>query len=83
MSFRWKLFLSYIALSLLIAGGGFGYVNHLLEQRLLDESRSNLQQQAQLAKLLAEQQKAQPSQKLAHTLGAAIKSRVTRRQGCG
>lgn len=77
MSFRWKLFLSYIALSLLIAGGGFGYVNHLLEQRLLDESRSNLQQQAQLAKLLAEQQKTQPSQKLAHTLGAAIKSRVT------
>ena len=77
MSFRWKLFLSYISLSLLIAGGGFGYVNHLLEQRLLDESRSNLQQQAQLAKLLAEQQKAQPPQKLAHTLGAAIKSRVT------
>ncbi len=77
MSFRWKLFLSYIALSLLIAGGGFGYVNHLLEQRLLDESRSNLQQQAQLAKLLAEQQKAQSPQKMAHTLGAAIKSRVT------
>ncbi|SJZ65579.1 PAS/PAC sensor signal transduction histidine kinase [Trichlorobacter thiogenes] len=77
MSFRWKLFLSYISLSLLIAGGGFGYVNHLLEQRLLDESRLNLQQQAKLAKLLVEQQKELPPQKLAHKLGAAIKSRVT------
>ncbi len=77
MSFRWKLFLSYIALSLLIAGGGFGYVNHLLEQRLVEESRSNLQQQAQLARLLAEQQRALPPQALAHKLGAAIKARVT------
>ena len=55
MSFRWKLFFSYVALSLVIAAGGFGYVNHLLEQRLIDESRFNLQQQAQLARLLAEQ----------------------------
>lgn len=77
MSFRWKLFLSYIVLSLVIAGGGFGYVNHLLEQRLLDESRTNLQQQAKLAKLLAEYQKEQLPQVLAHRLGTDIKARVT------
>lgn len=77
MSFRWKLFLSYVALSLVIAGGGFGYVNHLLEQRLVEESRSNLQQQAQLGRMLAEQQSSLPPQALAKKLGAAIKARVT------
>jgi two-component system, OmpR family, phosphate regulon sensor histidine kinase PhoR len=77
MSFRWKLFLSYILLSVIIAGGGFGYVNHLLEQRLLEESRSSLQQQAQLAKVLSEHQKQLSPQALAQKLGADIKARVT------
>lgn len=77
MSFRWKLFLSYILLSVVIAGGGFGYVNHLLEQRLIEESRSSLQQQARLAKVLSEQQKQLMPQALAQKLGADIKARVT------
>lgn len=77
MSFRWKLFLSYVVLSLVIAGGGFGYVNHLLEKRLIEESRSNLQQQAQLGRMLAEQHRAVPPQILAKKLGVAIKARVT------
>ena len=77
MSFRWKLFLSYILLALIIAGGGFGYVNHLLEQRLLEESRSSLQQQAQLAKVLSDHQKQLTPQALAQKLGADIKARVT------
>ena len=83
MSFRWKLFLSYITLSLLIAATGFGYVNHLLEQRLVEESRSNLQQQAQLARLMAEQQQTLPPQQVARKLGAAIKARVTLIAGDG
>jgi len=77
MSFRWKLFLSYVALSLVLAGVGFGYANHLLDERLLDESRSNLQQQAQLARLLAEQQGGKAPQVLAKNLGTTIKARVT------
>lgn len=77
MSFRWKLFLSYVVLSLVIAGGGFGYVNHLLEKRLVEESRSNLQQQAQLGRMLVEQQRGVPPQALAKKLGVAIKARVT------
>jgi len=77
MSFRWKLFLSYFALSLVIAAGGFGYINYLLGKKLVEESRSNLQQQAQLTRLLVEQGREQQPQKLAHSLGKAIKARVT------
>lgn len=77
MSFRWKLFLSYFLFSLVIAGGGFAYINHLLEQRLIDESRSSLQQQATLARVLAEHQKLLPPQPLAQKLGSDIKARVT------
>lgn len=77
MSFRWKLFCSYVLLALIIAAGGFGYVNHLLKKRLIDESRSNLLQQAQLARLLADQQTGATPQALARKLGSALKARVT------
>jgi two-component system phosphate regulon sensor histidine kinase PhoR len=77
MSFRWKLFLSYFCLSLVIAGGGYLYLSHQLEQRLVEESRSNLQQQAQLVRLLVEEQHAVSTQSLAHKLGTTIKARVT------
>ncbi len=77
MSFRWKLFLSYVALALVIAGAGFGYVNHLLEKRLIEESRINLLHQAQLANMLAKQQRDQSPQRLAQQIGSGIRARVT------
>lgn len=77
MSFRWKLFLSYVALSLVITGAGFGYVNHLLEKRLIEESRINLQHQAQLASMLAREQRELPPQQLAQQIGSGIRARVT------
>ena len=77
MSFRWKLFLSYVTLTLLIAVGGFVSINHLLKQRLIDENRSNLLQQAKLARLLIEQQSGGTPQMIARKLGSALKARVT------
>jgi len=77
MSFRWKLFISYLALCMIMAVGLFTAVNSILETHLLDESRENLLHQAQLAKQLVEQQHTLKPQQLAHKLGAGIKARVT------
>lgn len=77
MSFRWKLFLSYVALALVIAGAGFSYVNHLLEKRLIEESRINLLHQAQLANMLVNAQRGLPPQRLAQQIGSGIKARAT------
>jgi two-component system, OmpR family, phosphate regulon sensor histidine kinase PhoR len=77
MSFRWKLFISYLTLCLLMAGGLFYSLNSILETHLLNESRENLQQQAQLAKILVEQQRTTLPQQLAHKLGTGMKARVT------
>ncbi len=77
MSFRWKLFFSYIVLSLLITGGSYLYLNHQMERRLIEESRFNLEQQAKLTCLLAEQWGYSSAQALAKKLGASIKARVT------
>ncbi len=77
MSFRWKLFFSYIALSLLITGGSFVYLNYQMDKRLIEESRFNLEEQAKLTCLLAEQWGNTSSQALAKKLGASIKARVT------
>ena len=77
MSFRWKLFISYLSLCLIMAAGLFISVNSILETHLLDESRENLLHQAQLAKQLIEQQRTLKPQQLAHKLGSGIKARVT------
>jgi two-component system phosphate regulon sensor histidine kinase PhoR len=77
MSFRWKLFVSYLTLCLLMAGGLFYSLNSILETHLLNESRENLLHQAQLAKQLVEQQHAVVPQALAHKLGTGMKARVT------
>lgn len=77
MSFRWKLFISYLALCMIMAVGLFTAVSSILETHLLDVSRENLLHQAQLAKQLVEQQHTLKPQQLAHKLGAGIKARVT------
>ncbi|MCE1225336.1 MAG: phosphate regulon sensor histidine kinase PhoR [Geobacteraceae bacterium] len=77
MSFRWKLFISYLVLCMVMAVGLFTAVNSILETHLLDESRENLLHQAQLAKQLVEQQHTLKPQQLAHKLGSGIKARVT------
>lgn len=77
MTFRWKLLLSYLVLALLMAGTLLFYVNWSLEQRLIDESRANLLQQARLARLLLENSNGRSPQRIAEQLGSAIKARVT------
>ncbi len=78
MTFRWKLFLSYLILALLLAGSLLWYVNRTLEGRLVAESRENLLHQAQLARLLLTATGAPRSpQHLAEQVGRAIRARVT------
>lgn len=77
MSFRRKLFISHMMLSLVVAGCMYAYINHLLERRMIDESRDNLVNQAQLARIVVEGSAGMTPQKLARDLGARIKARVT------
>jgi len=78
MGFRLKLMLSYLLLILAIAGSFYLYMGHVLEKNLLEESRANLVIQAKLARLLVmHDNMKQPPQKLAETVGSAIKERVT------
>ncbi len=78
MTFRWKLFISYTLLALLMAGALFFQTNRLLDGRLLEESRQNLLNEARLARMIYEQTAArQEPQKTAEQLGAATRSRVT------
>lgn len=78
MGFRTKLMLSYIFLIALITGSFYFYIDHVLQKEMIAESRVNLANQAQLARLLVTGNKGmQPPQQLAETVGAAIKARVT------
>ncbi|MDO9307512.1 MAG: HAMP domain-containing protein, partial [Deltaproteobacteria bacterium] len=78
MGFRTKLMLSYIFLIVLITGSFYFYIDHVLQQEMIEESRANLANQAQLARLLVVGNKGvQPPQQLAETVGTVIKSRVT------
>ena len=78
MGFRSKLLLSYIFLIALITGSFYLYFSHTLQEGLIEESRANLANQAQLARLLvmSNKQAASPQQ-LAESIGTVIKSRVT------
>lgn len=78
MGFRTKLLLSYIFLITLITGSFYLYFNHTLQKGLIEESRANLANQTQLARLLvmSNRQVASPQQ-LAETIGTVIKARVT------
>lgn len=78
MTFRWKLFFSYALLALVMAGALYFQINHLLEGRLVEESRQNLLNEARLTRLAYEQlSRQQPPQKVAEQLGNASRSRVT------
>lgn len=78
MGFRTKLMLSYVFLIVLITGSFYFYIDHVLQKEMIGESRENLANQAQLARLLVISNKgAQPPQQLAEIVGAAVKARVT------
>ncbi len=78
MGFRTKLMLSYIFLIMLITGSFYFYNDHVLQKELIEESRANLANQTQLARLLVMNNKGQQlPQDLAESIGTAIKSRVT------
>lgn len=78
MGFRLKLMLSYLFLIVAIAGSFYLYMGHVLETNLLEESRATLISQAKLARLLVMHDNMKlPPQKLAETVGSAIKERLT------
>ncbi len=78
MGFRTKLMLSYIFLIVLITGSFYLYIDHFLQKEMIEESRTNLDSQTELARLLVISNKGlQPPQQLAETVGTAIKARVT------
>ncbi|GFE62509.1 ATP-binding protein [Geobacter sp. AOG2] len=78
MGFRLKLMLSYLLLIVAIAGSFYFYMDHVLETNLVEESRANLLSQAKLARLLVMYDNMkQPPQKLAETVGSAIRDRLT------
>ncbi len=78
MGFRTKLALSYLFLIALISGSFYIYSSITLQNGIIRESRSNLANQAQLARLLVISNKGgQHPQQLTETIGAVIKARVT------
>ncbi|MDD2308804.1 MAG: ATP-binding protein [Desulfuromonadaceae bacterium] len=78
MGFRTKLVLSYVFLIALMAGSFYLYFNHTLQKGMVEESRTNLANEGQLARLLVTSDKqATPPQKLAESIGTVIKARVT------
>lgn len=78
MTFRWKLFISYSLLALLMIGALYFQSDRLLEGRLVAESRSHLLNEAQLARLSYDHLSiSQTPQKIAEQLGSISRSRVT------
>ena len=78
MGFRSKLLLSYIFLIALITGSFYLYFSHTLQEGLVEESRANLANQTQLARMLVMSNKqAATPQQLAESIGTVIKARVT------
>ena len=78
MGFRTKLVLSYIFLIALITGSFYLYFSHSLQKELIEESRTNLASQTQLARLLMmSDRKVTSPQQLAASIGTVIKARVT------
>lgn len=78
MKFRSKLMLSYLLLVLLISGSFYLFYTHVLQESLVEESRVNLLNQAELVRMLVQKegQGVAPRQ-LAVKIGTAIKARVT------
>ncbi|HEX9023287.1 MAG TPA: ATP-binding protein [Geobacteraceae bacterium] len=76
MQFRIKLMLSYLLLIVLIAGSIYLSIDHILGNNLIEESRANLVSQTRLARMLVTAGDIAP-QKLAETIGSAVRARVT------
>ncbi|MBK5274172.1 MAG: HAMP domain-containing protein [Desulfuromonadales bacterium] len=78
MGFRTKLVLSYIFLIALITGSFYLYFNHTLQKGMIEESRTNLASQTQLARLLVMSEMRNKSpQQLTESIGTVTKARVT------
>ena len=78
MGFRTKLVLSYVFLIVLMAGSFYLYFNHSLQKGMIEESRINLANEGELARLLVTSDKNVTSrQQLAESIGTVIKARVT------
>jgi two-component system phosphate regulon sensor histidine kinase PhoR len=78
MGFRTKLVLSYIFLIVIITGSFYLYFNHTLQKVMIEESRTNLASQAELARFLViSNRHVTPPQQLAESIGTVIKARVT------
>lgn len=78
MGFRLKLAFSYIILVAIITISYYLYFNHYLQKGMIEESRVNLINQTQLARMLVlNDRNATAPQKLAESIGTAIKARVT------
>ncbi|MDD2898070.1 MAG: ATP-binding protein [Desulfuromonadaceae bacterium] len=78
MGFKTKLLLSYVFLIVLITGSFYLYFSHTLQQGMIDESRTNLTSQIQLARLLVISDKRTTApQQLAESIGTVTKARVT------
>jgi len=77
MQFRVKLMLSYLLLIVLIAGSFYLYTSHILQENLVEESRTTLISQTRLVRLLVEREGSMQPHKLAETAGVATRERVT------
>lgn len=78
MAFRWKLLISYVLLTCLLVGGFYLFVEHVIRQDMIEESRTNLLGQTKLARLLVMNRQGNESpQKLAESIGLAVTARVT------
>lgn len=77
LSFRWKLFLSYLVLCLVLVVGLFAAVDRLLVKRLVDERKESLFNQVYLARMLTEQHPSETYQNILKTIGVGVNARVT------
>ena len=83
MQFRWKLFLSFLGITLLVAGSGLWYINGVLERQIVSQTKDSLTRKAALACLVITQQGKNTLQSQIHSIAEASKARVTliNRQG--
>jgi len=77
MQFRVKLMLSYLLLIVLVTGSIYLYIDHILEKNLVKESRANLVSETRLARMLIGTGDMAAPQRLAETIGSAVRARVT------
>ncbi len=77
---RWKLIASYLVLVTVIAVVLYGYLNHVLEQNLVQGIKDNLFQEARLARLMTEKEITdilRDAPATADSIGKEIKASVT------